>query len=116
VDRVHGAVDHGQRGSSVDRGQSARWCLAGTPVLADDGGEERAGRGGAREVLIGDGGVVERRRTGGNERRRLELVMRAKEGTKELEREGMRCDESRGSHHPFIGAGGSAREGWPGGE
>jgi hypothetical protein len=84
-------------------------------VLADDGGEERAGRGGAREVLTGDGGVAERRRTGGNERQRLELVMRAKEGTKELGREGMRCGESRGSHHPFIGAGGSAREGWPGG-
>jgi hypothetical protein len=27
----------------------------------------------------------------------------------------MRCGESRGSHHPFIGAGGSVGEGWPGG-
>jgi hypothetical protein len=31
-------------------------------------------------VLTGDGGVAERQRTGGNERRRLELVARAKEG------------------------------------
>jgi hypothetical protein len=66
-------------------------------------------------VLTGDGGVAERRRTRGNERRRLELVARAKDGTKELGREGMRCSESRGSHRPFIGAGGSAGEGWPGG-
>jgi hypothetical protein len=85
-------------------------------VLAGDGGEERAGLGGGREVLTGDGGVVERRRTRGNERWRLELVARAKEGVKELGREGMRCGESRGSHHPFIGAGGSTGEGWPGGE
>jgi hypothetical protein len=68
---------------------------------------------GAREVLTGDGGVAERWCTGGNERWRLELVARAKEGAKELRREGMRCGESRGSHRPFIGAGGSAEEGWP---
>jgi hypothetical protein len=84
-------------------------------VLTGDGGEERADRGGAREVLSGDGGVAERRRTGGNERRQLELVVRAKAGAKELGREGMRCGESWGSHHPFIGAGGSAGEGWTGG-
>jgi hypothetical protein len=66
-------------------------------------------------VLTGDGVVAERWRTGGNERRWLELVVRAKEGTKELGREGMRYGESRGSHCPFIGAGGSAREGWTGG-
>jgi hypothetical protein len=84
-------------------------------VLAGDLGEGRAGRGGAREVLTGDGGVAERQRTRGNERRRLELVVRAKEGMKELGREGMRCSASRGSHRPFIGVGGSAGEGWPGG-
>jgi hypothetical protein len=27
----------------------------------------------------------------------------------------MRCGESRGSHCPFMGAGGSGGEGWPGG-
>jgi hypothetical protein len=82
-------------------------------VLTGDRGEERAGRRGAREVLTGDGGVAERRRTGGNEWRRLELIATAKEGAKELGREGMRCVESRGSDHPFVGAGGSAGEGWP---
>jgi hypothetical protein len=64
-------------------------------------------------VLTGDGGVATRRRTGGNERWRLELVARAKEGAKELGREGMRCGEGRGSHHPFIGVGGApGRGGW----
>jgi hypothetical protein len=56
-------------------------------------------------VLTGDERVAESWRTGGHERRRLELVTRAKESAKELRREGMRCGESRGSHHPFIGAG-----------
>jgi hypothetical protein len=62
----------------------------------------------------GDGGVAERWCTGGHERRRLELIARAKESVKELLREGMRCDESWESHRPFIGAGGSTGEGWPG--
>jgi hypothetical protein len=66
------------------------------------------------EVLTGDGRVAERWRTGGHERRRLELVARAKESAKELGREGMRCGESRGFHRPFIGAGGSTGEGWLG--
>jgi hypothetical protein len=29
VDRVHGAVDHGPRQSTMDRGQRARRCLTG---------------------------------------------------------------------------------------
>jgi hypothetical protein len=62
-------------------------------------------------VLTGDGEVAERRCTGGNERRRLELVARAKEGTKELGREGMRCGESRGSHRLFIGVRGAPERG-----
>jgi hypothetical protein len=62
-------------------------------------------------VLTGDGGVATRRCTGGNEWRRLELVARAKEGMKELGREGMRCGEIRGSHHPFIGAGAAPERG-----
>jgi hypothetical protein len=57
-------------------------------------------------VLTVDGGVATRRRTGGSKRRWLELIARAKEGTKELRREGMRCGEGRGSHRPFIGVGG----------
>jgi hypothetical protein len=47
-------------------------------------------------VLTGDGGVAMRRRTGGNERRQLELVARVEEGVKKLRREGMRCGEGRG--------------------
>jgi hypothetical protein len=62
-------------------------------------------------VLDGDRGVATRRRTGGHERRRLELVARAKEGAKELGRVGMRCGEGRGSHRPFIGAGGAPGRG-----
>jgi hypothetical protein len=62
-------------------------------------------------VLTGDGGVAARRRTGGSEWRWLELVARAKEGAKELGREGMRCGKIRGSHCPFIGAGGALDRG-----
>jgi hypothetical protein len=70
-------------------------------VLTGDGGGGRAGRGGAREVLTGDRGVAPRRRTGGSERWRLELVAGAKEG----------C----GVSSPFYRGWGSAGEGWPGG-
>jgi hypothetical protein len=65
-------------------------------------------------VLTGDGGVAERRHTGGNEQQQLELVAWVKEGAKELGREGMRCGESRGSHRPFIGAGGAPERGGQG--
>jgi hypothetical protein len=73
---------------TADRGRGGaspargRWS---SPVLTGDGGGGRAGRGGAREVLTGDEGVAERRCTGGNER--------------------------RGSHRPFIGAGGAPERG-----
>jgi hypothetical protein len=76
-------------------------------MLTGDRGGGRAGQGGAREVLTGDGGVAKRRRTRGNERRRLELVTRVKD----LGREGIRCGKGRGSHRPFIGAGGTSRRG-----
>jgi hypothetical protein len=62
-------------------------------------------------VLTGDGGVATRRRTGGSERRRLELVARVKEGAKELGRERMRCGEGWGLHLPFIGAEGAPERG-----
>jgi hypothetical protein len=58
-------------------------------------------------VLTDDGGVATRRRTGGSEWRRLELVVRVKE----LGREGMRCGEGRGSHRPFIRVGGAPERG-----
>jgi hypothetical protein len=84
-------------------------------VISDDGGGGRASRGGAREVLTGDGGVVTRWRTGGSERRRLELIARAEEGAKKLGREGMRCGEGRGVSSPFYMGRGGTGEGWPGG-
>jgi hypothetical protein len=62
-------------------------------------------------VLTGNGGVATRWCTEGSERRRLELIARAKEGMKEFGREGMRCGEGRGSHRPFIGAGGAPGRG-----
>jgi hypothetical protein len=80
-------------------------------VLTNDEGGGRAGRGGAREVLSGGGRVEERWRTGGNNRQWLELIVRAKEGMKELGKEGMRCGESRGSHCPFLRAGGAPERG-----
>jgi hypothetical protein len=51
------------------RGGASPACGARALELIGVGGGGRAGRGGAREVLTGDGGVAERRRTGGNERR-----------------------------------------------
>jgi hypothetical protein len=92
--------------------ERGRWS---SPVLAGDGGEGRAGRGGAREVLTGEGGVATRWHTGGSERQWLELVARVKEGAKELGTEGMRCGEIRGSHRPFIGAWGVPKRGGRGG-
>jgi hypothetical protein len=47
-------------------------------------------------VLTDDGGVATRRRTGGNERRQLELLARAEDGVRKLGREGMRCGEGLG--------------------
>jgi hypothetical protein len=57
-----------------------------------------------------------RRRTGGNERRRLELVARAEESTKKLRREGMRCGEGRGVSSPFYRGRGAPERGGRGGE
>jgi hypothetical protein len=104
MDRVHDAVDRGQSRSTVDRGQRARRRLTGAWALelTGDGGGGQAGRSGAREVLTGDGGVATRWRTGGNERRRLELIARTEEGAKKLGREGMRCGEGRGVSSPFY--------------
>jgi hypothetical protein len=84
-------------------------------VLAGDGGGGQAGRGGAREVLTGDGGVATRRSTGGDEQRRLEFIVRAEEGVKELRREGMRCGEGRGVSLPFYRGQGVSERGRRGG-
>jgi hypothetical protein len=56
-----------------------------------------------------------RRCTGGNERRRLELVVRAEEGVRKLRREGMGCSEGQGVSSPFYrGRGAPERCGWGG--
>jgi hypothetical protein len=104
---------------TADRGHDSASPVCGARVLELAGGRwcwrgRISSRGGAREVLTDDGGVAERRRTRDNERWRLELVARAKEGAKELGREGMSCGESRGSHRPFIGAGGALERGGQG--
>jgi hypothetical protein len=70
-------------GAAVPHRHAARGRWS-SPMLASDGGEGRAGRGGAREVLTRDGGVATRRCTGGSERRWLELVVRAKEVQRSL--------------------------------
>jgi hypothetical protein len=84
-------------------------------VFTGDGGGGRADRGGAREVLSNDRGVATRWRTGGNERRRLELIARAEEGMKKLGREGMRCGEGRGVSSPFYRGRGAPERGGRGG-
>jgi hypothetical protein len=109
---VHGGWRTEGAAAPRQRAARERWSSL---VLASDEGGGRAGRGGAREVLTADGGVATRRRTGGSERRRLELVTRVKEGAKHLRREGMRCNEILGSHRPFIGAGEAPERGGRGG-
>jgi hypothetical protein len=59
--------------------------------------------------------VAKRRHNGGKERRWLELVVRVKEGVKELGREGRRGGEGHGVSSPFIGAEGAPGRGGQGG-
>jgi hypothetical protein len=66
-------------------------------------------------VLTGDGGVATRRRTGGNEWWQLELIARAEEGAKKLEREGMRCGEGRAVSLPCYRGRGAPERGGQGG-
>jgi hypothetical protein len=64
-------------------------------------------------VLIRARAVTERRRDRGEDRWWLELGVRAKEGARELGREGNRGGEGRGCLLPFIGAKGAlGRGGW----
>jgi hypothetical protein len=75
------------------------------------------GRGGHRELdglLTRARGAVWWQGNGGEERRRLELVARAKEGMMGLGREGKRCGEVRGWCSPFIGVGGAPGRGGQG--
>jgi hypothetical protein len=84
-------------------------------VLVGDGGGGRAGRGNTRGVLTEARVVVKRRHDGGKERWRFELIVRAKEGTQDLGREGKSGSEGRGLSYPFIGAEGAPGRGGQGG-
>jgi hypothetical protein len=113
MDQVHGAVDR-------RRGHWARRHLAGARALGQDGAHRQGatGRGGHRELdglLTGAWAAVWRLSDGGEEQWRLELITRAKEGTKGLRREGKRCGEVQGWCSPFIGAGGTSGRGCRGG-
>jgi hypothetical protein len=95
------------------------WQLIGAWPCGHSGAWELTGRGATERGEHGDlewgltraRAAVERRRDGGDERQRLELDMRAKEGVIELERWGKRDGEGRGFSLPFIGPGGRQR--WP---
>jgi hypothetical protein len=92
MDRVQGAMVHGQSRSMVDRGQRVRWRFIGA---------RRTGAGARRcslvmegedepveAVLTGDGGVATWWRTRGSERRWLELVARVKRAQRSSEERG----------------------------
>jgi hypothetical protein len=66
-------------------------------------------------VLTGARAATKRRHDGGEERRWLELITRAKEDARELRREGKRCGEGWGALRPFIGAEGAPERGGRGG-
>jgi hypothetical protein len=83
-------------------------------VLTGDGGGGRARQGGARGVLTGARAAVERQHGRGEEWRRLELSVRAKEGARELGREGKKERSGPGVLIAFYSGRRSAGEGWSG--
>jgi hypothetical protein len=95
VDRVHGAVN--RRCARVHGGLWAAWTLGAAALgLARAHRRGATGIGGHGELdglLTRGRAVVWRQGDDGEERRRLELVARAKEGAKGLRREGKRCGE-----------------------
>jgi hypothetical protein len=96
-------------------GSSSELGLAATPEHGSSpcgGRTERGEHGDPSSGLTGARVAVERRRNGGDERRGLELSVRATEGLRELNREGKRGGEGVGYSSPFIGPGG--RRWWPG--
>jgi hypothetical protein len=65
-------------------------------------------------VLTGAWAVTKRWHDGAEERRWLELITRAKEGMRELRREGKKGRWGPGVLVAFYKGWGSAGEGWPG--
>jgi hypothetical protein len=113
----------GALGSTVDHGRRGHWArrrLAGTRRVgarAHRRGERGRGRHGDLDgLLTGARAAVWCPGDGSEEWRWLELITRAKEGVKELRREGKRSGEVRGWCSPFIGAGGAPRRGGRGGD
>jgi hypothetical protein len=101
---------------ATDTGHSGALPVHGARALGFAGAHRRGatGRWGHGELdglLIGARAAVWRPGDGGEERRRLELIVRVKEGAKGLGREGKRCGEVRGWCSPFIGVEGAPGRG-----
>jgi hypothetical protein len=114
VDQVHDAWTGGA--AQVHGGP--RWHLARAwpPATLEHGSsstgaQQRGEHGDPSSGLTGARMVMERQRDGGDEWQQLELSVRAKEGAKELRREGERGGEGRGCSSPFIGAEGAPGRG-----
>jgi hypothetical protein len=105
-----GSTVTGRSGALPLRGARVLW-LAGACRL----GATRSGGHAELDGLTGVRAAALRSSDGSEERQWLQLVARVKEGARGLGREGKRWCEVRGWCSPFIGAGGSAGEGWPGG-
>jgi hypothetical protein len=105
-----GSTVTGRSGALPLRGARVLW-LAG----ACRRGATRSGGHAELDGLTGVRAAALRSSDGSEERRWLQLVARVKEGARGLGREGKRWCEVRGWCSPFIGAGGSTGEGWPGG-
>jgi hypothetical protein len=94
----------------ADTGCGGAMPLCGARALGLTGARRRGatqqgGHGELDGLLTGARAAVWRPCDGGEERRCLELIARAKEGVKGLKREGKRCGEVRGWCSPFIGVG-----------
>jgi hypothetical protein len=95
--------------------QSLASSHSGARELTGWDATERGEHGDLNSGLTGARATVEMWRDGGNEQRWLGLSVRAKEGARELGREGERGGEGWGCSSPFIGAKGAPGRGGQGG-